>query len=406
MYSRAEVKLQVVLLTVHALAFLALAGSVSSRRREARDGPSMGPSVQRCSASGSASGRARDRERLLRELPTSTERCSSTSTSHGARAVAALGAIVLAAGLRREPPYAARPELRARSTGPSRPASAALPFGCAPRPPARRTARARRRPGPRAGRRRGGRAVHLRGAARRVPAAGRGRGGRGRDRPDDQRRDRDAALADAPRAHRARPAADERRPVPARARARRSGRTSRTGTAPRGRPPAARMREIVLAVKAILGAWQDGTRLDFRGEHTRHTLMPPTFVPGPLEWGPPPVLLGALGPVMTRTAAEVADGLLVMPFHSHRHVRERTLPAVEEGLARAYRPGAVRGLPAGDRGDGPDARAAGGRHAGRARAAGVLRLHAGVPPGPRRRGLGRPAARAQRAVQARRRRWR
>jgi probable F420-dependent oxidoreductase len=99
-------------------------------------------------------------------------------------------------------------------------------------------------------------------------------------------------------------------------------------------PPAARMREIVLAVKAILGSWQHGTRLEFRGEHTTHTLMPPTFVPGPLEWGPPPVLLGALGPVMTRTAAEVADGLLVMPFHSHRHVRERTLPAVEEGLRR------------------------------------------------------------------------
>ena len=50
------------------------------------------------------------------------------------------------------------------------------------------------------------------------------------------------------------------------------------------------------------------------------------------------MLLGALGPVMTRTAAEVADGLLVMPFHSHRHVRERTLPAVEEGLARRTDP--------------------------------------------------------------------
>lgn len=99
-------------------------------------------------------------------------------------------------------------------------------------------------------------------------------------------------------------------------------------------PPAARMREIVLAVQAVLRSWQDGTRLDFRGEFTQHTLMPPTFVPGPLEWGSPPVLLGALGPLMTRTAAEVADGLLVMPFHSHRHVRERTLPAVEEGLAR------------------------------------------------------------------------
>ena len=102
-------------------------------------------------------------------------------------------------------------------------------------------------------------------------------------------------------------------------------------------PPAARMREIVLAVKAILDSWQDGTRLDFRGEHTRHTLMPPTFVPGPNPYGPPPVLLGALGPLMTRTAAEVADGLLVMPFHSHRHFRERTLPAVEEGLRRAGR---------------------------------------------------------------------
>jgi probable F420-dependent oxidoreductase len=101
--------------------------------------------------------------------------------------------------------------------------------------------------------------------------------------------------------------------------------------------PVARMRELVLAVKAILESWQHRTRLDFRGEFTRHTLMPPTFVPGPNPYGLPPVLLGALGPQMTRVAAEVADGLLVMPFHSHRHFRERTLPAVAEGLARAGR---------------------------------------------------------------------
>ena len=101
--------------------------------------------------------------------------------------------------------------------------------------------------------------------------------------------------------------------------------------------PVARMREMVLAVKAILASWQAGTRLDFRGEFSRHTLMPPTFVPGPNPYGAPPVLLGALGPQMTRAAAEVADGLLVMPFHSHRHFRERTLPAVAEGLARAGR---------------------------------------------------------------------
>ena len=97
------------------------------------------------------------------------------------------------------------------------------------------------------------------------------------------------------------------------------------------------MREIVLAVKAILASWQDGTRLDFRGEHTQHTLMPPTFVPGPNPHGAPPVLLGALGPLMKRTAAEVADGLLVMPFNSLRHFRERTLTAVAEGLELAGR---------------------------------------------------------------------
>ncbi|MDP9822280.1 TIGR03617 family F420-dependent LLM class oxidoreductase [Nocardioides massiliensis] len=101
--------------------------------------------------------------------------------------------------------------------------------------------------------------------------------------------------------------------------------------------PAARMREWVAAVRAILASWQDGTRLDFRGEFTRHTLMAPTFNPGPNAYGVPPVLMGALGPVMTRTAAEVADGLLVMPFNSGDHFRERTLPAIEAGLDRAGR---------------------------------------------------------------------
>ncbi|MGX6509831.1 TIGR03617 family F420-dependent LLM class oxidoreductase [Rhodococcus sp. SJ-2] len=101
--------------------------------------------------------------------------------------------------------------------------------------------------------------------------------------------------------------------------------------------PAARMRETVLAVKSIFDAWEGNSKLRFEGEFSTHTLMPPTFDPGPTPYGPPPVYLGALGPIMTRTAAEVADGLLVMPFNSARHFRERTLPAVEEGLDRAGR---------------------------------------------------------------------
>ncbi|OCB39755.1 LLM class F420-dependent oxidoreductase [Mycobacterium malmoense] len=101
--------------------------------------------------------------------------------------------------------------------------------------------------------------------------------------------------------------------------------------------PAALMAETVGAIKAIFSAWEGQRRLDFRGEFFTHTIMAPNFDPGPNPFGPPPVLLGALGPVMTRTAAEVADGLLVMPFNSARHFAERTVPAIAEGLRRAGR---------------------------------------------------------------------
>ena len=107
--------------------------------------------------------------------------------------------------------------------------------------------------------------------------------------------------------------------------------------------PAARMAETVAAIKAIFDAWEGNSRLEFRGEFFTHTLMPPNFNPGPNPFGPPPIFVGALGPVMTRKAAEVADGLLVMPFNSARHMSERTVPAITEGLRRAGRaPGDLR----------------------------------------------------------------
>ncbi len=101
--------------------------------------------------------------------------------------------------------------------------------------------------------------------------------------------------------------------------------------------PVAHMRESVQATKAILRSWQDGTRVEFRGEYTTHTLMTPAFDPGPNPFGVPKVLVGALGPRMCEMAAEVADGVLVMPFNSARHMRERTWPAIDAGLRAAGR---------------------------------------------------------------------
>jgi len=101
--------------------------------------------------------------------------------------------------------------------------------------------------------------------------------------------------------------------------------------------PAARMRELILAVRAIWASWADGSRLAFRGEYYRHTLMTPMFDPGPNPWGNPPVFLAAVGPLMTEVAGEVADGLLAHAFTTERYLREVTVPALERGLAAAGR---------------------------------------------------------------------
>jgi probable F420-dependent oxidoreductase len=101
--------------------------------------------------------------------------------------------------------------------------------------------------------------------------------------------------------------------------------------------PAARMREFIGALHAIWNAWQHGTRLRFEGEHYRHTLMTPMFSPPAHEFGPPPVYLAAVGPLMTQLAGEVADGLLVHGFTTERYLRERTLPALEEGVRASGR---------------------------------------------------------------------
>lgn len=101
--------------------------------------------------------------------------------------------------------------------------------------------------------------------------------------------------------------------------------------------PVERMKDLVGALRAIFHTWATGERLDFRGEFYRHTLMTPTFVPPPTPYGPPPIYLGALGPRLTRAAAEVADGLLVMPFGTTRFLHEHTMPRVRAGLTAAGR---------------------------------------------------------------------
>lgn len=101
--------------------------------------------------------------------------------------------------------------------------------------------------------------------------------------------------------------------------------------------PAARMREFVLALRAIWASWNDGARLDFDGEFYTHTLMTPVFSPAPHAAGAPRVFLAAVGPLMTEVAGEVADGIITHGISSARYLRQVTLPALERGLARSGR---------------------------------------------------------------------
>jgi probable F420-dependent oxidoreductase len=103
--------------------------------------------------------------------------------------------------------------------------------------------------------------------------------------------------------------------------------------------PAARMRELILATRAIWDCWLDaGSKLEFRGEFYKHTLMTPFFVPAAKELdglGPPKIFLAGVGELMTEVAGEVCDGFICHGFTTERYLREVTIPALQRGRAKA-----------------------------------------------------------------------
>ena len=102
--------------------------------------------------------------------------------------------------------------------------------------------------------------------------------------------------------------------------------------------PAPRMREFVLAMRAIWDCWLNGTPLAFRGEFYTHTLMTPFFIPQASDisaYGPPKVFLAGVGELMTEVAGEVCDGFICHGFTTEKYLREVTIPALARGRANA-----------------------------------------------------------------------
>jgi probable F420-dependent oxidoreductase len=109
-----------------------------------------------------------------------------------------------------------------------------------------------------------------------------------------------------------------------------------------------KLREQILAIRALWDCWQNGTKLNFRGEYYKLTLMSPFFTPSPLPPSPKlgegmgvrgaiPIYIAGVNAGLARLAGEICDGFHAHPFNSPRYLREVILPAIEEGAKKAGR---------------------------------------------------------------------
>ena len=102
--------------------------------------------------------------------------------------------------------------------------------------------------------------------------------------------------------------------------------------------PAPRMREMIMAIRAIWDTWENGTPLAFRGDFYTHTLMTPFFTPERADlagFGTPKIFLAGVGELMTEVAGEVCDGFICHGFTTEKYLREVTMPALQRGRAKA-----------------------------------------------------------------------
>ena len=168
--------------------------------------------------------------------------------------------------------------------------------------------------------------------------------------------------------------------------------------------PAARMREMILAMRAIWNTWLTGEKLDFRGEFYTHTLMTPFFTPSRIR---PRRIRPAEGLPRRRRRADDRGrrrGVrrIHLPRFHHREVPPRGHdPALERGRAKAGK--TMEGFEivgpsfvvTGNNDEEIGAAATGHPPADR-----VLRLDAGLPQRARDPRLGRAPGRAEHAVEA------
>ncbi len=102
-------------------------------------------------------------------------------------------------------------------------------------------------------------------------------------------------------------------------------------------PPAPRLRDYVLALRALWRCWETGEKLAFDSPHYKLSLMTPAFAPEPTGLPMVPVTIAAVGDAMLRVAGQVADGVRLHPICSRKYLEEVCMPQMLEGMRRGGR---------------------------------------------------------------------
>ena len=98
-----------------------------------------------------------------------------------------------------------------------------------------------------------------------------------------------------------------------------------------------KLREQIQVIRAFWDCWQNGTKLNYRGEYYKITLMSPFFQPGAIEHPEIPIYIAGVNTGLAKLAGELCDGFHAHPFHSIRYMKEVALPAIEEGAKKEGR---------------------------------------------------------------------
>ena len=99
--------------------------------------------------------------------------------------------------------------------------------------------------------------------------------------------------------------------------------------------PAARLGEYVESLRAIFRCWEYGEKLNYKGKFYNFTLMTPEFSPPAQNLPLPPVAMAAVGPLMLKTAARVADSVRLHSFATRKYLEDVVRPLLAVELAAA-----------------------------------------------------------------------